>query len=170
MTDSNLNPNIYFELKIGPALDELLPIFPIALILFLLFKFPEFSSHISGVLKTSRSKVLWGWSVISCVIIFHSIFSYFEIAELQVLIKEKKYEMVVGCVENYSAEVSPTKYKTERFVIKDTQFEFSNFTNSIFFTGDDHIDNFIDNGKCLEVSFIQDGYENKIIKIIQLLN
>lgn len=170
MTDTNLNQNIYFELKIGPALDELLPIFPILLILFLMFKFPEFSSYVSGILKTSRSKVLWGCSLISCVIVFHSIFSYFEIAELQSLIKEKKYEMVVGCVENYSAEVSSTKYKIERFVIKDTQFEFSNFTKSIFFTGDDHTDNFIDNGKCLEVSYIQDGYENKIMKIVQLIN
>ena len=60
MTDSNLNQNIYFELNIGPALDELLPIFPIVLVLFLLFKFPEFSSHLSGILKTSRSKALWG--------------------------------------------------------------------------------------------------------------
>jgi hypothetical protein len=170
MNDIELNSNVYFESQMGLALDELLPILPIALVLFLLFKFPEISTHISGILKTSRSKILWGFSSISCVVVFRSIFSYFEIAHLQAFINEKKYEVAVGCVENYSVEVSPTKYKTERFVVENTQFELSNFTKSMYFTGEDHSDNFIRNGRCLEISYIQNGYENNIFKIVQLKN
>ncbi|WP_462174364.1 hypothetical protein [Pseudoalteromonas xiamenensis] len=163
-----MNSEVYFETQVGLALDQLLPIFPIASILYLLFKFPELTKHISELLKTRISKVLSGFSLLTCAVVLYSTFNYFEVASLRAVIDEKRYDVVSGCVKNYNSESSPTKYRMERFSIENIEFEFSNFTQSRYFTGDDHIDNFIKNEECMEISYIKDGGKNNILKIVRL--
>lgn len=163
-----MKSNVYFETQVGAALDQLLPVFPVASFLYLLFKSPKLANHFSGLLNTSSDKVRLGTILLSSLLIFHSIFSYFEVKHLHAVIEEKHYEVVTGCVEDYKSHISATKYRTESFVINKAKFEFSNFTQSRYFSGSDHIDNFIANGNCMEISYITDGHENKILKIVSL--
>ncbi|MCF2909880.1 hypothetical protein L1285_16265 [Pseudoalteromonas sp. DL2-H2.2] len=162
-----MNSNVYFETKVGFAVDQLIPVFPAALILYLLFRFPEFTKHVAGLLKTSTGNVLCGFSLVTCAVVLNSVFSYFKVASLRAVLDETRYEVVTGCIENYSSETSPTNYRTEKFSIKNVEFEFSNFTPSRYFTGDDHTNNFITHGRCMEISYIRDDGENKILRIVQ---
>ncbi|ATG78018.1 MULTISPECIES: hypothetical protein [unclassified Pseudoalteromonas] len=163
-----MNSGAYFETQIGFALVQLLPIFPIALLLFILFKFSDVTQYISEILKISSNKFLLGFGFLSCVLVSDSIFGYFKVSHLRQIIDEKKYQMVVGCVKHYNSETSPTNYRTETFVIENTKFQFSNYTQSLYFTGDDHTDNFITEGQCMEISYVRDGQKNHIFKIVPL--
>ncbi|TMP03661.1 hypothetical protein CWC11_13320 [Pseudoalteromonas sp. S3178] len=163
-----MNSGAYFETQIGFALDQLLPIFPIVLILFILFKFSDVTQYISEILKISSNKFLLGFGFLSCVLVSDSIFGYFKVSHLRQIIDEKKYQMVAGCVKHYNSETSPTNYRTETFVIENTRFQFSNYTQSLYFTGDDHTDNFITEGQCMEISYVRDGQKNHIFKIVPL--
>ncbi len=86
-------------------------------------------------------------------------------SELQNLIENEDYAVVKGCIEEYKINVPKRGTKVESFKIENIYFEFSNYDSDLYFNSEDHVDNYLANGQCVTISYVQIGVANKIVKI-----
>lgn len=160
--------NIYFEAATNTSIDEFLWLAPFLFMGFLVLKYPVFSEVAAGVTKINRAILVRVFIGLIVFVTSSSIFKYFEKMELQNLIQNNQFLQIKGCITDYHVEKPKTGMRVESFNLGYVTFEFSNFDAAPYFHGQHPTDNFLKNGQCVLIDYVQDGAQNKIIKIVQL--
>jgi hypothetical protein len=157
--------SIYFEATTNTSIDYFIT--PVLFVLFivLVHKYPVFSEIVTDITKVKRLTFIRIFTALMLFGVIGFALNYSKKLELRNLIESKGYSVVDGCIEEYKIDVPKQGSKVESFKVGNIYFEFSNYDSELYFNSNDHIDNFLINGNCVSISYIQIGVANRIVKI-----
>jgi hypothetical protein len=124
-----------------------------------------FSEIVADITKVKRLILIRTFTALMLLGVLSFSVTYTKLLELQGLIENKDYSTVKGCIKEYKINVPKQGIKLESFTVRNIYFEFNNYDSGWYFNSKDHTDNFLKNGQCVLISYIQKGDANRIIKI-----
>jgi hypothetical protein len=141
-----------------------------AVILFLLIKYPVFSEVAGELFQIKAKNIVRVFIAISIFGFTAELINFIKHQSIKEAMGSELVEEIEGCIRDYSLDQPKQGSRIESFTVGSVFFEFENFTSEPFFYNQNFQDNFIKNGQCVRLTYLKKEEINRIVKIIQLTN